>query len=226
MVIQQKSFCLAASKAFEIPLESFNPLSPSQVLVWELSFGPDGAECGHSCVRPVGLYFNLKQEEVRLAWPESQAKRYRWKPNQQEERNFGIERLDFFEMVRPHDAAAFNLTTRILKCHLEELRLKTFPSLDDSSCREAHESVKLELAALKRGINSHIAHWKRSAWPINEGREKFDEETPVPAVDAEYNPSPMAAESNSAETWKSFLSNIVQSEVDLGKVREQTATSV
>lgn len=224
MVLQKRVFFVAGAGVTEIPLPSYNRASPGQVLVWELAFGPNGAEWGHASVRPVGLYFNIKEEDVITCTPQ-QAKRYRWKPNSKktskDELNSKIDQLECFEMVRPADSAAFDLVTRILRCHLEGLRAEAFPALNRSKCTEAQTAVSLEKLELRGIINSHIADWKRWAWPINEGRVHFDEETPVPSIDGDYNPSMVFWECNdTAMLWTSFLAaDFTAQETAVKKVR-------
>lgn len=210
MVLQKRSFLAAGAEATEISLKSYNPSSPGHIIVWELAFGPNGAEWGHPSVRPVGLYFNIKEEDVITCTPQ-QAKRYRWKPNTKkkpsmDELTQGIDCVERFEMVRPADSAAFDLATRILRCHREELRVEAFPALDPIKHGQARENVQQEKLELRNLINCHIAHWKRWAWPINAGRENFDEDTPVPSVDAVYEPSDLFTDCrNSALIWETFL---------------------
>jgi hypothetical protein len=181
--------------------------------------GPDS----DPTVRNVALWFNISERDVTLCTPQ-QAKRYRWKRGSLNKTNTAdhdrsnsvFDHQECFFMIRPHDRAAFELTTRILQHRLGVLKAEQL----SGSLRERHESLQIldrEKLNLKHDIECQIMSWKKWAWPINEGRDNVDDETPVPPVDGHYvfdatNVSSFTAETDPStatkEVWESFLINI------------------
>jgi len=162
MVLQKRAFKLKDSgDVLEIPVTSFNPRSPNQVVVREIAFGPD---CDPS-VRNVALWFHIQDDDVTVCTPQ-QAKRYRWKRglnNNSPEKKIAKERtqtsvfdhLECFFMVRPDDREAYDLTNRILEHRLEVLRFeRSTKSLRERS--EVRLRLEREEAMLQTQIESQI----------------------------------------------------------------------
>ncbi|CAB9516475.1 zinc finger protein 36, C3H1 type-like [Seminavis robusta] len=217
MELQKRFFRLTETgQALEIQEESFIPLSPSHVLVREIAFGPD---CDPS-VRDVALWFNILDKDVTLCTPQ-QAKRFRWKRGGGDNKSPSssiFDDMDCFVMIRPHDCDASALTTKILQHRLAVLQAHqiSYTLLGGNANLLA---LDRQLSELLKLIVAHMEHWKRWAWPINEGRHHVDEETCVPPVDELYykDPNSMPNPSNvtkpaasfdrpSAKIWESFVS--------------------
>lgn len=175
------------------------------VEVRELAFGPDS----DASVRGVALYFHIDPSKVSECTA-AQAKRYRWKrpptptstagPNGSPngppsgdrpaaERSgatasSAFDHLDSFEMIRPHDHAAYELATDILRHRLAVLRAEGIASM-----RERFERLQVlerDKSDLQRRFEGLRRHWTLWGWPINAGRDKVDKNTPVPRVDGRY----------------------------------------
>lgn len=177
--------------------------------------GPDS----DPSVRNVALWFGIDDKDVTLCTPQ-QAKRYRWKrglnnnnKSEKQPSNSVFEYLECFFMVRPHDRDAFDLTTRILKHRLGVLRSEH----TSESMRDRYETLKalqMEKNQLQTLIEGQVNHWKRWAWPINDGRITVNDETPVPAVDSYYfqdtakmsrNVDSQFANAATEKIWESFV---------------------
>lgn len=208
MVLQDRAFTVAENyDVVEIPMEDYNPLSPSCVRVTELAFGPDS----EPTVRGVSLYFNIGEGAIAMCTPQ-QAKRFRWKRSLKKGENEApkplskFDSLDHFEMVRPHDMTAFDIVKTSLAHRLAVLKAERIP---DTFVRDEELSM---LEEDKKHLRQHFQdikkHWKAWAWPVNFGREKVDENTPVPAVEGEYEFAPSSPDplgSCARPIWNSFV---------------------
>jgi hypothetical protein len=217
MVLQKRAFRLTDSKAIEIPLGVYNSNRFSnQVLVREIAFGPD---CDPT-VRGVSLWFDIADKDVTVCTPQ-QAKRYRWKkgiknrdspsPTPSKPNSSAFESRDCFVMMRPLDKDAYDLSNEILAHYLGMLRSERIANLRDRSA--ALSVLQDESELLKESFEKLKRHWQTWAWPVNEGRSKIDEKTPVPPVDGKYKPSPVATHEGGVgkvspveRIWESFVS--------------------
>jgi hypothetical protein len=186
MVLQHRAFQIDGDRVIEIPLHSCRPRSrPNHVEVRELAFGPDSDDS----VREVALWFNIDESNVVACTP-AQSKRYRYKKGASKRGNtFGTKitpfsSLDRFDMIRPNDAASYDLATDILKHRLAFLRAESI-----SAMRERHDAITVrnqEKEQLKQRFQALKRHWKAWGWPVNDGREKVNRNTTVPKVDGKY----------------------------------------
>jgi hypothetical protein len=188
MVLQKRAFRLEKSgEAKSIAFNQYNPNNSQHVLVREIAFGPDS----DPAIRGVALWFNIPEHEVAECTPQ-QAKRFRWKKNpKNDEQRTGSKASVFdarecFIMIRPHDRDAFEFATDIL-----DHRYKTVKAEGLSTLRERFETLKdlrKEKDQLQETFCHSRRHWITWEWPINNGRQKIDDDTPVPPVEAEYTP--------------------------------------
>jgi hypothetical protein len=207
MVLQDRAFGLTNHyEVFEIPIEQYNPRSPSCVRVTEIALGPD---C-ETTVRNVSLYFNIDVDSVEMCTPQ-QAKRFRWKrgvkkgekekPKQQSK----FDTLDGFEMVRPRDAVAFDLVKAAMTHRLAVLQTERISETKQRfSELQKLDDVKKDL---QRRFDDMKKDWTTWAWPVNRGREKVDKKTPVPRVEGEYNFAKRTTGFGSSTQciWESFV---------------------
>ena len=220
MVLQKRAFRLTENGAIEIPLNAYNSKRfNNQVVVREIAFGPDS----DPTVRGVSLWFDIDDNDVTVCTPQ-QAKRYRWKKgfknNNREQysprsspfmpKSSTFDSKDYFVMVRPLDKDAYDLTTNIMSHHLGVLRAERIATLRDRW--EARLALQCECDKLKGSFENMKRHWQSWAWPINEGRAKVDEHTPVPPVDGKYNPANTATDDEGnvgspmvKRIWESFV---------------------
>lgn len=212
MVLQKRAFRLHGDGVVEIPVSSYRGNSNSEVLAREIAFGPD---CDPT-VRGVGLWFNIAEHDIAQCTPQ-QAKRYRWKraPKKDDKVKQNIRPVlsafdtrDTFLMIRPMDAETYRLATAILAHRLAVVKGQRILGLRARS--KALELLRGQEMLLAQRFESLKYHWNKWAWPISDERKKFDEETPVPAVDASYEPtlySDTAVRCNSAvvSIWNSLV---------------------
>lgn len=188
--------CMVLSKrAFHIPVDETQPIKEishrhyskdprkNHVMVWELAFGPDS----DSAARPVALWFNIDQDKVAEC-KLTEAKRYRWKrglKNSKEKRaRSPFDHLDQFQMVRPHDKDAFDLTTDMLQNRLRMLQAEKTADLKER--QEELARARQEKEQLHQRFEALLKHWVAWGFPINKGRAKVDKKTPEPPVDGMY----------------------------------------
>lgn len=210
MVLQKRAFRLTEKGAVEIPLSVYKSKRfNNQVVVREIAFGPD---CDPT-VRGVSLWFDIDDKDVTVCTPQ-QAKRYRWKKglkNNNSPRSSPFkpkastfDNKECFVMVRAIDKDAYDLSTKILAHHLGVLRSERIANLSDRW--EARSALQAESAVLKEAFENLKKHWQSWAWPMNEGRGKVDEHTPVPPIDGKYNPKrSMDDGGNVGAVWNSFV---------------------
>lgn len=186
MVLQHRAFRVERDRIFEIPLHECQPrLREDHIDVREIAFGPDS----DTSVRGVALWFNIHEDDVS-ACTEAQSKRYRWKPIVGKKERKGnstlsfFDHLDYFEMIRPRDAMAFDLATDILLHRLAVLKTERIAGMRERF--EEQKVLELEKKGLMQRFEALRRHWILWAWPVNAGREKVDRNTAVPKVDGMY----------------------------------------
>ena len=214
MVLQKRVFRLTNEEAVEIPFNMYNVRSTKDVLVREIAFGPD---CDSS-VRGVGLWFEISESDVTVCTPQ-QAKRFRWKrgvnnKKQGREDTNGLcsvaskfDVRESFDMIRPSEHNAYTMATNMLVHHLDVLRANRISNM----CERA---IALEgLAAKRKNVENCfdglVRAWKNWTWPVNEGRDKVDDSSLVPSVDAFYKPIGDDVDCNVLsinKVWESFAS--------------------
>ena len=186
MVLQKRAFRIAGKKTNQtlspISHRQYNPRSHTDIMVHELAFGPDG----DSTARPISLWFNLHNKEI-VACTEVQAKRFRWKrglKNAKETRRSPFDHLDNFQMIRPSEKDAFDLSTDILHNRLRMLQAEKIVNLKERS--EMLSLVRHEKDQLQQRFDALLRHWLEWGWPVTKGRVKADKNTPVPRIDGKY----------------------------------------
>lgn len=210
MVIQKRAFYINKSgQAYRISLKNYKANNPRHVLVQyvslpvflsfaitkthkrpfrfpltpssELAFGPDSDPTVHG----VALYFNISESDVVQCTPQ-QAKRFRWKKNTNNlASNFDYR--ECFKMIRPYDRDAYELATSIMRHRWEVLKAERLSILN--SRFEAIDRLDKEKELLKSTFLAYKRNWINWYWPVSNGRQIVDDDTPVPPVDTEYLPT-------------------------------------
>jgi hypothetical protein len=225
MILDKRAFSFEFDNAEAVPISisKYRPGNPKHVIVREIAFGPDS----DPTTRGVALWFNIPENEV-IECTAQQAKRFRWRKTSKSEddkidqKTSVFDSRECFTMIRPHDSDAFNLATGILKHRYEMLKAERLSSLRARSA--ALTKLNQEHDALHEMFSNCRRHWVAWTYPINEGRLPFDDDTPVPPVDAEYNPivdvkciDPMGithktndniSGSASQKIWRSFITSL------------------
>jgi hypothetical protein len=213
MILQKRAFRLTNEEAVEIPFSMYNSHSAKDILVREIAFGPD---CD-ATVRGVGLWYGIAESDVTVCTPQ-QAKRFRWKrgiSNKKQGTDVAnntsvaskFECRESFNMVRPSEADAYDMSTRMLVHRLAVLQAERIPNLCERSI--AIDGLEKKLACVEECFNGLAQSWKRWTWPVNEGRDKVDNNSTVPSVDAKYKPTGASADVHRAavfKIWESFAS--------------------
>lgn len=211
MVIQKRAFRLITEDTADhdevmrveaLPIRKYDPKLDSHVLVREIAFGPDSEESVHD----VALYFNIHESDIKECTLQ-QTKRFRWKRkiNSSSKQTDGsksyIKKPSFdrsvgrFTMIRPHDEDAFDLATDMMKHRLAVLQSERIRNLKSRfEALQTHEASK---KVLQDRFERQKKHWAAWSWPLNKGRDKYDETTAVPPVDGEYELSGSCSSSNS-----------------------------
>lgn len=188
MILQHRAFCLTETDAIEIPIHACHPhMNENHVIVHELAFGPDS----DTSVRGVSLFFNIPEAAI-TEFTTTQAKRYRWKRNNKKDDDKRdankvvsvLGTLDSFEMIRPHDADAFDLASSFMQHRLHVMQAERISNMKQRF--EALQSFESEKKILQKRFDDLKRHWIAWAWPVNVGRKKVDKKTPVPKVDGHY----------------------------------------
>lgn len=202
MVLQKRAFVKNAADQplQELSLKKYSAKQKNHILVHEIAFGPDS----DPSVRNVALWFNIKEKDVSLCTPE-QAKFFRWKkslgsqspkkkdPSDRRHNHnnriftvsaFETGTIDSFPLIRPHDKAAFDLVTDLMRHHLHVLKCERMSNLKKR--HETRRNLQRQKQKLERRFECHRRSWADWAWPINVGRETVDSSTPVPAVEGPY----------------------------------------
>lgn len=189
MILEKCAFSFEddAGEAVPISISKYRSGNPNHVMVREIAFGPDS----DPTVRGVALWFNIPESEV-VECTAQQAKRFRWrKTSKFEDSNMEhkpsvFDSRECFTMIRPHDRDAFDLATRLLRHRYESVKAAKLASLSDRF--EALQKLNKDREEFQATFYNHRRHWVDWTYPINAGRQLFDDDTPVPPVDAEYNP--------------------------------------
>jgi hypothetical protein len=184
----------ATSSVVEIPLSAYHPNLSSHILAHEIAFGPDS----DPTVRGVALWFNIDEDDVKICTPQ-QAKRFRWKGGEKPRVNntnnstdtfktkqsiFDSGVLESFPMIRPHDCAAFKLTTAMLQHRLACLKRDRMSNMKERF--EHLQKLELQKTFLKTRFENQRRDWIDWTWPINKDRLHVDHDTPTPPADVLY----------------------------------------
>ena len=223
MVLQKRAFYVSENdlQVTEISVNTYNPRNSSHVIVREIVFGPD---CDPT-VRGVALWFNIREDDVIMCTPQ-QAKRYRWKRSIKNDTNettnnkrpSAFDSLDSFAMIRPHDKEAFDLATEMIRHRLIVTQTERISNMRVRF--EALKKLEIQKIDLQKRFENLKLHWYIWAWPVNQGRERVDKQTPVPEVDGKYSigkKKPSDGEDGTSlqlgaavrPIWNSFIVNIV-----------------
>jgi hypothetical protein len=199
MVIQKRAFRLTEEEAIEIPLSMCrrSAVTPfTYVIVREIAFGPDS----DPTVRGVALWFGISDDDVTVCTPQ-QAKRFRWKRPLRSRSNtpsptgnmksnktspMSFDTKDCFFMTRPYDTDAYNLVSGMLYHRLGVLRTKRIPQQMMTDRSVALETLTKHDAQLRNLFEHLVQYWTTWAWPVNEGRDHVDANTPAPPIDSKY----------------------------------------
>jgi hypothetical protein len=191
MVLQKRAFYVTENlEVTQIPYSSLKSGHPNHIVVLELAFGPDS----DPTVRGVALWFTIREEDVVMCTPQ-QAKRFRWKRSIKKDDDEHhspdnkaapsvFDSVDSFAMIRPHDSAAFDLVSDMMKHRLSVMQAERIPSM-----RERHSELcrlDVQKEALQRHFKNQKHDWCVWEWPTNKGRKQVDNRTPVPKVNGQY----------------------------------------
>ncbi|KAI2497867.1 zinc finger protein [Fragilaria crotonensis] len=214
MVLQKRVFRLTNDEAVEIPFNMYNVRSTKDVLVREIAFGPDW----DSTVRGVGLWFEISESDVTVCTPQ-QAKRFRWKrgvnnKKQGRDDTTGLcsvaskfDDRESFDMIRPSEHDAYMMATNMLVHHLNVLRANRISNMCERAI--ALEGLATKRKSVETCFDGLVRAWKNWTWLVNEGRDKVDDSSVVPFVDACYKPISKDVDSNVLtvnKVWESFAS--------------------
>lgn len=214
MVLQKRAFRLTNDEAVEIPFNMYNIRSTKDVLVREIAFGPDW----DSTVRGVGLWFEISESDVTVCTPQ-QAKRFRWKrgvnnKKQVRDDTTGLcsvaskfDDRESFDMIRPSEHDAYMMATNMLVHHLNVLRANRISNMCERAI--ALEGLETKRKSVETCFDGLVRAWKNWTWLVNEGRDKVDDSSVVPSVDACYKPISKDVDSNVLtvnKVWESFAS--------------------
>ena len=89
-------------------------------------------------------------------------------------------------MIRPYDRDAYELATSIMRHRWEVLKAERLSILN--SRFEAIDRLDKEKELLKSTFLAYKRNWINWYWPISNGRQIINDDTPVPPVDTEYLP--------------------------------------
>ena len=89
-------------------------------------------------------------------------------------------------MVRPIDESAFDLATEMLVHRYETVKADRMSHIKERIV--ALEKLQRDRTVLQQVFENHKRHWVAWTFPIQNGRHLADDDTPVPPVDATYDP--------------------------------------
>lgn len=89
-------------------------------------------------------------------------------------------------MIRPFDHQAFDLGTKILKHRFATVKTDARKGSNDSL--EVLKRLRQENDELRETFFSQKRSWVDWCWPVTVDRQVIDDNTPVPPVNAEYEP--------------------------------------
>lgn len=188
MVLQKRAFSLEndSGNAIPISMKYYKSGNANHVLVHELAFGPDS----DPSVRGVALWFNIPEsqiDEVAL----QQAKRFRWKKtskfdDSKTKKTSVFDTRECFTMIRPTDQDAFELASSILEHRYETVKAERLSLMEQRF--ESLKQLKSQKEVLEEMFRRQKNSWITWAYPINNGRQRNDADTPIPPVDDEYHP--------------------------------------
>lgn len=188
MVLQQRAFRLETEYGIAIPISMkyYKSGNADHVMVHELAFGPDS----DPSVRGVALWFNIPETQVAEVAAQ-QAKRFRWRKTSKYD-DSKLDKVSVFDtrecftMTRPSDRDAFDLATKILEHRFATVKAERLTSMEERF--EALQRLKHEKQIMEDIFMRLKRNWISWAYPINNGRQLNDANTPIPPVDAEYHP--------------------------------------
>jgi hypothetical protein len=234
MVLQQKAFVLESDdsgNAVPIPLQSYKASNSKHVMVHELAFGPDA----DPSVRGVALWFNIPAKEI-VECTAHQAKRFRWKKTSKfdnvKTKVSPFDLRECFTMIRPHDQGAFDLCTEVLEHRFATVKTERLTTMGDRF--ELLKQLKSQRGLLQEKFERQKRDWIAWTYPINNGRQRVDEDTPVPPVDAEYEPiidtsamdQGVVVGSAIQGIWSSFVTTMTQMEGENAGNTEQHGSGI
>lgn len=181
------------------------------VVAREIAFGP----VGDPGIRQVSIWFNIEESDL-VPCTSQQAKRHkrsrhRLKKDRGKERSSSqnismatnttqsssnypeddiqktpdtVEHAPFFN-YQPVDADAFNLVTSIL-IHRSQVILLWILNPPKQRKDVIANSLRAFEHQIESSFSSQRRHWMTWSWPINQGRDRIDEDTDVPPVTGEY----------------------------------------
>ncbi|KAL3936365.1 MAG: hypothetical protein SGARI_002585 [Bacillariaceae sp.] len=235
MVLQQKAFALESDSGNAVPmtLNKYKASNPKHVMVYELAFGPDA----DPSVRGVALWFNIPKKDISEC-NSHQAKRFRWKKtskfddaNDRKKKVSPFELRECFNMIRPHDQKAFKLCTEILEHRFATAKAERLTTMGDRF--QLLKQLKGQRSLLQDKFECQKRDWIAWTYPINHGRQRFDEDSAVPPVDVEYKPmidvTPADESSQNAVAgsavqgvWGSFVATLLQGDLEKDSETDRT----
>ena len=188
MVLQQRAFFLEneTGNAVPISMKCYEAGNTNHIMVHELAFGPDS----DPSVRGVALWFNIPDDQVAEVAPQ-QAKRFRWKKtskfdDSKQDKSSVFDTRECFSMIRPRDEDAFELVTKILEYRFAIVKAERLASIEDRF--KTLKNLSPVRQTLEKMFKCQKRSWISWTYPINNGRQRNDGNTPIPPVDAEYHP--------------------------------------
>lgn len=168
-----------------------------------MSLGPDSDT---TLTRGVALWFNVPDAAVQV---NPEAKRFRWQKALDQNKSSMFDKLDKFIMYRPHDEAAFKLTTDILEHRLSVLKAENLR--DKSKRMKELQALNKEKRIIMAKTELLLRYWASWACPFLDSRNQVDEETLIPEVEREFivsNQGECLLGKELEKVWSSFVKNI------------------
>jgi hypothetical protein len=215
----------------EIPVDSFNPFTPSHIIVREIAFGPPSSPTD----APVMLWFNILDKDVRKLEPKEVMRHKRTDRKLRTKRAKQVEectpKMSSYASVSGlsrHAKNSFRYSPSSFSddhCLVEAPFTVTAPR--DKVCfgfvREVlrhnlkvatrNQTNKMaeqdeEYLLLAKKFDAIKCHLSLFHWPINRGREQVDRNTPMPKVNAIYSLPSGHQHEHQRKLWDSFLQNV------------------
>ena len=234
MLVQTRTFNLTKDNSVhEISSEEFNPSVPHHVIVREISFGPlfcpnerppalwfnilddyvtkctlqqirrnkrTKRQLSSKQVKHHKLDYQSGSNNPHLCYADalknSNKRGFYWPiPKSFDDISHGIEKPFF--VIKPTCEDAYNLVTDILINRIDTLR---------QPHASANGILMLEEERLRQRFNSLQRHYSLFHWPIHDGRDRIDDDTPVPPSVTKYlAPSKYR---HFRHTWNEFINNV------------------
>lgn len=204
----------------------YDPDNKHHVIVHELAFGMNM----DTQKRTSGFYFNLPMDQFHSCTREDEVKYNRkvgqisWNFSATVAKNVPSGNFGLEEHLRKYPCfPIYYILDEDLMMFIEKLmkhKLTSYHVSDDAGILEYQKHHNM----YKRQYDSVQKYFIRNAWPVNEGREVVDDDTPVPPADSLYNIRVNKNHENTdfpwefnRQIWESFVRNMRDSQGERNK---------